>query len=180
MATKNSEPIYNQDLIKAVKHLYRIERIEKDKDIVDAMGYKKNTVSGYITGKVPASEDFRTKFEDVFKLKLAQFIEQDDTPPDLNQILPLGDLKVTLKDYIDLLRQTNADLVNIINSTLSQIHSDQRAVLAHEKAWVEYEAEKEAGGNEQKKQEIMYKMNTLVHGKLGGKTTKGSPAETGK
>lgn len=80
MDAKNKEILYNHDLVRAVRYLYRTERITKDKDIVDAMApYKKNTVSGYIKGKILASLDFRTKFEKAFNLELSNFNE--DLPP---------------------------------------------------------------------------------------------------
>lgn len=96
----------------------------------------------------------------------------------LNQPLPLGDVTVTLKDYIDLLKYTNDRLFATLNSTLGQIHNDQQVALAYQKAWVEYEAEKESAGDESKKKKLMYKMGKLVDGKLKGKPSEGNPGET--
>jgi hypothetical protein len=79
MDANNALVLYNKDLVRAVRYLYRTEKIMLDKDIVTAMAtYKKNTVSGYISGRVKASQEFRTKFEQVFNLKLADF--QDELP----------------------------------------------------------------------------------------------------
>jgi hypothetical protein len=86
MDAKSGEILHNHDLVRAVRYLYRTERITKDKDIVDAMPpYKKNTVSGYINGKIPASPEFRTKFEEAFDIELSKFNEE--LPPVEDPIL---------------------------------------------------------------------------------------------
>jgi plasmid maintenance system antidote protein VapI len=85
MDANNTEPIFNKDIINAVRFLYGTGKISKDKDIADAMHpYKKNTISSIINGKANAGPDFRTKFEEVFKVKLMDFItpygfEQNET-----------------------------------------------------------------------------------------------------
>jgi len=113
MDAKSVEMLHNQDLIRAVRFLYRQERITKDKDIVDTMKiYKKNTVSGYIKGKIPASKDFRTKFEEVFELKLSEFTE--DLPKMDNQELHGTSVPGTSMNgwgdkYVSLLEKTIAD-----------------------------------------------------------------------
>lgn len=73
MDANNNLPLFNRDIINAVRFLYGTGRIKKDKDIVDAMESKKNTVSTILSGKANAGPDFRTKFEEVFKLQLSDF-----------------------------------------------------------------------------------------------------------
>lgn len=44
--------------------------IRKDKDISDRTGYKKSTVSNYLSGKVPPSKPFLDKFYEVYSSDL--------------------------------------------------------------------------------------------------------------
>src|SRR5689334_8475785 len=57
---------HNQALKNAIKHLRSIDRIRNDKTIVDKTGYHKSTVSEYVRGIEPASQDFLTEFENKF------------------------------------------------------------------------------------------------------------------
>lgn len=57
----------------AVQHLYGKGLIAKDKDISDKTGYNKSTVSSYIGGKAEPSDEFITKFEKAFHLKISDF-----------------------------------------------------------------------------------------------------------
>lgn len=177
----NTQGVYNQDIIKAVRSLYGQGVINKDKDIADKTGYKKSTVSGYISGKVDASPGFRKKFEEVFELKLSDFAEtaavNKITP---SQMLSTEGVSVTLQDYINLLHRENERLYNIVNSSLGRISADQQVALAYQKAWVEYEADRASEGDAKKKKEIMYKMGKLVDGMLQNGASKGSPEEIDK
>ncbi len=62
-------------LVNAVKYLYGKGLIAKDKDIADATGYNKSTVSGYVSGRTEPSEEFVTKFQKAFNLKISDFID---------------------------------------------------------------------------------------------------------
>lgn len=82
-------------------------------------------------------------------------------------------VNITLQDYLDLqkqmIQQLNEDkekLYGIINSGLAKISKDQQYALAYQKAWVDREAEKESGGDKQKKNQIKAKMGKLVDGFL--------------
>lgn len=99
-----SEIKHNPELIAAVEHLYNQKVIKKDKDIVESTGYSKGTVSGYIKGTAKASEEFLNKFEDSFKIKLANF--RNGETPEPRQVILTG-AHVTLQDYIDLLKKNN-------------------------------------------------------------------------
>lgn len=48
--------------------------IKRDTDILEPLGYKsKGTVSSYATGAMKMSKDFRTKFENLYQIKLADY-----------------------------------------------------------------------------------------------------------
>ena len=79
MDANAKEGLYNEDIKRAVRWLKGRGIINKDKDIVDKTGYRKSTVSGYISGKIDASSDFRTKFENAFKLSLADFESESES-----------------------------------------------------------------------------------------------------
>lgn len=81
---------------------------------------------------------------------------------------------------IDELNKHKDDLLQIINSTLNQIHDDSRAALAYQKAWVKYEAEKVAKGNKQTEAQLRYKMSKLVDDELQGGESFDNPQEIGK
>lgn len=81
---------------------------------------------------------------------------------------------------IDELNKHKDDLLQIINSTLNQIHDDSRAALAYQKAWVKYEAEKVAKGNKQTEDQLRYKMSKLVDDELQGGESFDNQKEIGK
>lgn len=81
---------------------------------------------------------------------------------------------------IDELNKHKDDLLQIINSTLNQIHDDSRAALAYQKAWVKYEAEKVAKGNKQTEDQLRYKMSKLVDDELQGGESFDNPQEIGR
>lgn len=87
MDANTKEELFNEDIKNAVRWLKGRGIIDKDKDIVEKTGYGKSTVSGYISGKIDASADFRTKFENAFELSLADFSSvsnsDSDTPTNL-------------------------------------------------------------------------------------------------
>jgi transcriptional regulator with XRE-family HTH domain len=153
---------HNQSLKNAIKHLRTIERITQYKDIVEATGYDKSTVSEYARGIVKASAEFETEFEKGFGINLKDY----QTPKEGNYNLSTVGVNVTLQDYIDLLNRENDRLFTLLNSTLGRIHEDSHTTLAYQKAWVRYEAERSSGGNKEKEDEIRYKMSKLVDDEL--------------
>lgn len=108
MDANTSRGIYNTDLQLAVRHLYGKGKINSDGDIVKATGYGKSTVSGYIKGKIKASNDFRTKFESAFELNLSDF-HDDQKVEDSNKIPKVEDKYVALLEKT--LEEKEADLV---------------------------------------------------------------------
>lgn len=79
MAAKAKEGPYNEDIKRAVRWLRGRGILNKNKDITEKTGYGKSTVSGYITGKIIASADFRKEFEKAFELSLADYNSDPDT-----------------------------------------------------------------------------------------------------
>lgn len=145
----------SQRISKFYEDLGRLELRFPGKELAK-LGYSKGYVSDVINRKKEPSEDFLKAFYKKFSNSSQRSSEVD------NYVLPLGEVKVTLKDYIDLLKNTNDKLLTILSSTLGEIHEDSRYALAYQKAWVKYEAEKVSGGNRKKEAEIRYKMSKLV------------------
>lgn len=107
---QNTQGMYNGELIKAVRFLYGQGKIASDKDISDKTGYSKGTVSGYITGRIPASVKFLNKFEEVFKLRLDDFknMELVEANNNNSHAPPNGERKEyidSLKDQVALYKQ---------------------------------------------------------------------------
>jgi transcriptional regulator with XRE-family HTH domain len=102
---------FNHDLINAILWLKGNGIVEKDKDLVDKMGYSKGTVSAYINGNKEASNDFREKFEEVFKLNLLDFQTKKELSKPANFLVSERD------KYVALLEKTNdrqeADLTSL-------------------------------------------------------------------
>jgi hypothetical protein len=81
---------------------------------------------------------------------------------------------------INELKKDKEDLNNKLNSILEKIYTSQQIALGYQKAWVDYEAEKVAKGDQKKKKEIVYKMGKLVDDMIENDASKGIPAEIGK
>lgn len=147
--------------------------------IADDTGFDKGNVSSMLKGKKPISDNFWTKFQEVYPPKDLLIL-----PHHGKKSLPADDIDITLQDYLDLqkqmIQQLNEDkekLYGIINSGLAKISKDQQYALAYQKAWVDREAEKESGGDKQKKNQIKAKMGKLVDGFLPPDETGGSQSQ---
>lgn len=127
------------------------------------IGEDMGNISKMLKGKKPITDNFFTSFIEKFPEKDNNSNQKNDQDS-INYILPAGNIKITLADYIELLQTTNDRLFAIINSTLGQIHEDSRYSLAYQKAWVKYEAERVSGGDKEKEAEVNYKLNKLVDG----------------
>lgn len=170
------EGIHNESLKRAVAHLKHIRKIKYDKDIVERTGYAKGTVSEYIRGIEPVSEDFVDAFERKFNIKLKDF-ENDDLH---EKPLSAQGLKITVQDYIDLLQRTNHQFYTLLSSSLGRIMEDQAIVVAYQKGWVDYISKKDSGGDGVKEQEIYNNLNKLVDDRLMGGVLKGTHEDEGK
>jgi len=139
-------PVYNKDIMNAVKWLYCNEKIEKDKDIVDKTGYVKSTVSSYIKGKIKASPEFRTKFEEVFDLRLSEFVNGWKIE---SQNLSAMDTKSIEDKYLNLLEKTLSEkeddlksyrsAIDKITSVNQDMNSVKSTVDALQGKWKDYE-----------------------------------------
>lgn len=98
----------NENLLKAISFL----RLSLTYDeLGEQLGYKKATISKYLNGRLPPSDEFLKTFEDVFKVDLDSF--NTETP------LPNSERGV-VKDNFDLvkenefLKETIKDLLKIL------------------------------------------------------------------
>lgn len=137
-------------------------------------------ISKMLKGKKAITDKVFTSFIEMYPEKIKPSAQPGLKEDLVNQQLPLGNVNITLGDYIDLLKTTNERLFNIVNSTLGRIGDDSHTSLAYQKAWVRYEAERSSGGDKQKEAEIRYKMSKLVDDELQTDDESGSPDEIGK
>lgn len=144
-------------------------------ELEERLGFDKGYISSLLKGKKPVSDNFWSKFNETYPEKI-------DTPPNGAQRPTdlLTGANVTLQDYINELRNDKAVLYSLANSILDQIKLDTKTALAYQMAWVEYEAERSAKGDEQLKLELIHRMNTLVRSYLPGRVSVSSESETGK
>lgn len=97
----------NNNLLKAISFL----RLDLTYDeLGEKLGYKKATVSKYITGKLPPSGDFLNKFEEVFKVKLIDF---ETSAPEIKT--PKINIGGFANEYYEkLMAQKDAFLENVL------------------------------------------------------------------
>lgn len=93
-------------------------------------GEDQGNISKMLKGKKPISDKFFTSFIDKFpEIKKTN-------PSNMDQVLPLGDLKITMKDYFNLLleQKTKAeerekDYLEIIKSKLISIDTSSKEIV---------------------------------------------------
>lgn len=117
----NNETLYNEDIRAAVRYLLGQGIIEADKDVAEKVGLSKSTVSPYLSGKERASTNFRTKFEEVFNVKLSDFVSAD-----INTPLPPGNIVRTLADYIIMIERFNKTMSEAISAGLISLKEGQK------------------------------------------------------
>lgn len=90
------------------------------------MGYSKGYVSDVINRKKEPSEDFLNAFYKKFSIG-------SQSKADMDQLLPLGDLRITLKDYFNLLisqakkaEEREKEYLEIIKEKLISIDSNSK------------------------------------------------------
>lgn len=144
-------------------------------ELSEKLNVDAGNISNMLNGKKPISDNFFTSFIDAYPEKKKN---EEESKPILNS----DNVSISLQDFINLQEQRIKELTadkewfkSIINSALMKISIDQQFVLAYQKAWVDYEAEKMAGDDQAKKKEIMYKMNKLVDDKIQNDASKGTP-----
>ena len=124
-------------------------------DIAIEMGYKKNYISEILSPKGTVSGKFLTsiklRFSEALDVKSHVSHKRKESLPTVNEdpaiyntILPLGDLKVTLKDYLDLVKQMaekaekekeraereKERLYNLLEKNTQVIKSNSETILA--------------------------------------------------
>lgn len=107
-------------------------------------------------------------------------VEGNEIPTPTPATTLLTGAHVTLQDHIDLLRDYNEKLFALLSSNLGKLYDGQQVMIAYQKAWVDYEAEKASAGDLQRKDEIKYKMSTLVDEQLHGDSSTYSQSGSGK
>lgn len=132
--------IYNIDLQMAVRHLYDIGAITKDKEIADKTKFSPGQVSSYINGRAVMSLNFKECFESVFKLKLSDFkskaddeTEAKESPAESEDSYRAERIKKLEDDqekYIRKLEKDNDRLWDLIKDNQEIIKTNLTLVLA--------------------------------------------------
>lgn len=159
---------HNQELINAVADLYNRKIISKDKDIAEATGYSKSTVSGYISGNVKASEDFLKEFENKFGIKVTSYsknggVGMRDTPPPY--------IQVSWQDYLKLIHFSLEQLMAGQNEILKQ----QAKTRAEVRGYGKYHLVKDAKGSREKFDKLLLEVDKLVNDDLREDDGQGKP-----
>ena len=79
-----------------------------------------------------------------------------DTP------LPMGNLKLTVKDYLKKIEMHNDFLQGLIQTMLTQLASTQHITLAQVKVSMQWEAKVASEGDKTKDDEALIEINKLV------------------
>lgn len=162
------------DNIKKARELKRYSQAK----IAELLGEKRSTYAEWERSTVPKA-DVLAKISQITGVTMSDLL---DEKPAINgrqkPTDPLTGAHVTLQDYIDELKDSRDRWYSLVNSMLGHIEKDTKAVLAHQKAWIEYEAEKASGGDDDKRDEIMNKMGKLVRGYLLGRASDRSQGDS--
>lgn len=150
---------HNQELIRAVEDLYNNKIIRKDKDIADKTGYSKSTVSGYISGKVMASEDFLKEFENKFEIRLANYrtpapTAGDDPPPAF--------VPIPWQEYLQLIHLS----LEALKAGQNEILLQQAKTRAEVRGYGKYQLVKDAKGRSETFERLLLEVDKLVNGEL--------------
>lgn len=78
---------YNIDLQRAVKHLKATGVIKHDKDIAEKLSQTPGNISSYLNGRAKMPPSFKSSFEKVFALDLADFGEEDEQTSKRNMLV---------------------------------------------------------------------------------------------
>lgn len=137
------------------ENLERMPRAKRIKELGKVLNIPVRTLMQHFNAEIEGESSTHVQEKPVAE---SQSIKASDTL--------LTGAHVTLQDYINELKDSRDRWYSIVNSILGHIEKDTKAVLAHQKAWIEYEAEKASGGNDDLKGEIMNKMGKLARGYL--------------
>lgn len=172
----------NRELLNIIEQIKRGENTDLT-EIARSIGRNRSSLSKFINDEEerPVTKSLLRDFMNVYPTYFNGGNKSNTTEMPPGNTLLTGPTSVTLQDYINKqeerineLRRDKEVLYGIVNSTLMKIAESQVIALAYQKAWVEYEAEKQALGDQRKKEDIMYKMSTLVDDKIKNDATDGS------
>lgn len=163
------------------------------KELSKRLKVSKGYVSEVLSKKKEPSEEFINDFYAEFKKEFSNGSQV--VIPINNYDLPVGGLKVTLSDYMNLLKEQNAkaekdkgELLDIIknnltkllevslhlSSNLAEVKLDTSLGLAYQRTWVEYTAEQAAEKEislperKKKKDQVVLHMNKLLRSQIDG------------
>lgn len=158
------------------QRIYQYDIRFPNAELSDKLDVDAGNISNMLNGKKPISDNFFTSF-------ITAYPEKNTNE---NNLLP-NNATVTLADYIRLqderiqeLKKDKEWLQDIVNSSLLKISTDQQYVLAYQKAFVDYEADQVSKGDQKLKEEIKYKMNTLVDGIIQNDASMDNDGGSGK
>lgn len=169
-----STPEQEQALCKSLDYnegyISQLRSREKDTGVPQVSPKFFKQVAGYVGSRLQNARN-----------KAAHGVYDKDAP-----ILSAQGVNITLQDYLDLqkqmIQQLNEDkekLYGIINSGLIRSTDDLDTILAYQKAWVDYTAEKDSGGDKKKKAQVHLKMNKLVDDRKKGRASADIHGDTG-
>lgn len=156
---KMKEGSHNRALKLAVKHLRTSGKIRWDKDIAEKTGYSKGTVSEYLRGIEPASQEFTKEFEKQFGISLEDFQNPNPGNPPLSLE---GLRKYTLQDYINKVEEHNAFLQRVIESNLGGILRNQQLLYGYARTTLGYHAAIASQGDKKKERELLGSLNNMI------------------
>jgi hypothetical protein len=99
-------------------------------------GEDMGNISKMLKGKKSITDKFFTSFTDEYPEKQVGK-EQSNNAPYMNQVLPIGDFKITVKDYIEELRVDKKKLQNTIDSNLTAMMQILTVLQRHDQAFHE-------------------------------------------
>lgn len=170
--------------------------------MADLLEENRSTYAEWEHGTIPRA-DILAKIATITGVSWGELLGIDENPSaeekpahenPLEQILPLGELKVTLKDYVDLITSQNhkaekekeeylaliGNQINLIREVLAPIGNTSIAILNYQKAWVDFFSEVHAKGDKKEEERLIRRMNNIVDGKASGGVLAGMDPAAGK
>ncbi len=108
------------------------------------LGADMGNISSMLKGKKPISDNFFTSFCEIYPEKnekagttKAQVLSRvNEDPVEYNRVLPLGDLKITLGDYIELLKdrvkeakERERELMTLLKGDIAKLKTNSETIL---------------------------------------------------
>jgi transcriptional regulator with XRE-family HTH domain len=122
----------SQRISKFYEDLKRLDLRFPGKEIANKLKVSKGYVSDVLNKKKEPSEEFMTDF---YKMFTSEFSNSSQSNEQSEHVLPIGALKVTLKDYVDLLidkarkaEEREKEYLEIIKSKLLSIDASSKEI----------------------------------------------------